>query len=488
MRQKSIIIKVMILTCLAVLLLVSGCSKRKVPEKKQIIFLSIDTLRGDHLSSLKYFRDTSSSLSNLIKDSVYYPQAYPNGCWTMPSHMSMLTGTLPSRHGINKSWKEISKGKYPKLNESVKNIAEILEAHDKNINTLKLARLPIALGFANGYDKNLQMDPLDNKSKLKKLLKTIEDNKDNDFFMFLHTWKVHSPYSSPIYLEKGRLTEKELFLLERPGKIKVPEEKKKKKMKNKKYNSDLKFRFFLKEADLFNPKDCITLYDGSIFTVDRYVGRIVEKCKKLGIYDDVIFIVTSDHGEHFAEHFPKQFYNYHGHDFYEEFIKVPLIIKYPKGTIEPATLAQHPVSLIDLVPTILDLYQIDIPHFVQGESLLKPTSKRRKQLLSEATSSGEDEIKMIRVGDLKYMVTMSKPFKKGKVNWENVTERRLFDLKKDPLEKTNLYLQPKFKGICINFEKMLKKLIKQSASTNLTTKHTTVDQETLDQMEALGYL
>lgn len=83
--------------------------KKSVNEKKQIILISVDTLRGDHLSSYGYCRNTSPNLSKLIEDSIYFTNAYPNGCWTMPSHISLLTGTLPSRHVINEDWKSIQK-------------------------------------------------------------------------------------------------------------------------------------------------------------------------------------------------------------------------------------------------------------------------------------------------------------------------------------------------------------------------------------------
>ena len=88
------------LSVTAVILLVPSCLATK-PKKTQIILISIDTLRGDHLNSYGYPRETAPHLARLIKDSVYYREANLNGCWTMPSHVSMLTGTLPSRHGVN---------------------------------------------------------------------------------------------------------------------------------------------------------------------------------------------------------------------------------------------------------------------------------------------------------------------------------------------------------------------------------------------------
>ncbi|HLP62590.1 MAG TPA: hypothetical protein VK186_27370, partial [Candidatus Deferrimicrobium sp.] len=128
------------------------------------------------------------------------------------------------------------------------------------------------------------------------------------------------------------------------------------------------------------------------------------------------------------------------------------------------------------------------PAYIQGDSLLKPLDVRRKYLVSEAVSLPQQEKKLIRVGDLKYIMTMENPAPGNRVNWEAVSERRLFDLKNDPLEKKNLYGDLKSRNICINFEKMLIKIIKDSTGTNRTTKEAVVDQETLNQMKALGYL
>ena len=461
----------------AVLLPSSACNKQRVVKKKQVILLSIDTLRADHLSAYGYVRDTSPHLSGLLKDSVYYTQAYPNGCWTMPSHMSLLTGTLPSRHGITQPWGTAYNKKNWQLNDSIKTIADVLEAHDARIKTIKYAKLPTELGFANGFEKNIQVDPFDNKKKLAVLLKEIEDNKDNDFFFFLHTWKVHAPYTSPFFLEKGRLGREKSYELQHP-----------RKMANKDHvKPSQKIQDFLKENNLFNARDCMALYDGGIHNVDGALAKLIEKCKLLGIYDDVMIVITSDHGEHFAEHDPNLFYNAHGYDFYEEYIKVPLIIKYPAGTVKPGVVA-NPVSLVDVLPTILGFYQIPAPAYIQGDSLLEPLAARRKYLVSEALSLPKQEKKLIRVGDLKYIITMENPAPGNRVNWEAVTERRLFDLKNDPLEKRNLYADLKFRGFCINFEKMLIKIIKDSTGANRPPKETTVDQETLNQMKALGYL
>lgn len=166
---------------------------------------------------------------------------------------------------------------------------------------------------------------------------------------------------------------------------------------------------------------------------------------------------------------------------------VLLIIKYPGQKL--TGIKNDPVSLIDVVPTILDYFNFDIPPFVQGESLLKhPKKNSEKYLISEAVSESDIERKMIRTGDLKYIVTMLGPLGSGRVNWPAISQRRLFDLKNDPLEKTDLYDSPKFRQVCLNLEKLLQKIIGDSVNNNLAAGQAEIDTQTLEQMRALGYL
>lgn len=449
-------------------------NKKKIPPKKQIILISIDTLRGDHLSSYGYSRDTSPRLSRLVEDSVYYTNAYANSSWTMPSHMSLLTGALPSRHGVNTYWGALPHERYPKLNSTLKNIAEIVKAH--HIDTIKFALLPDELGFARGFAKNYRYDPFFDDNVLYNLLRELENYKEKDFFLFIHTWMVHAPYSNCYFLEKEKINDEKKNYIDNF-----------RKLSPKKENLVDDFQTFLQENHLFNPDDCVTLYDGGIHYVDRCIGKIIDKTRQLGIYEELMLIVVSDHGEHFKEHYPDNFYSFHGKDFFEEFIKVPLIIKYPfrfrSGKVD------HPVSLVDVFPTILDFFEFEIPRFVQGDSLLKPYPGRdRKYIISEAISEGSIEKKMIRIGDLKYMITMTAPSKPGRINWNAITRRELFDLKNDPLEQKNLYPDLKFRRICAEFEKKLTRIIKHSAKSNRRRQKTTISKETIKQLKTLGYL
>jgi arylsulfatase A-like enzyme len=475
--NKKVQLVIRLLTATVVLLVLffsTDFNKKKIPKKKQIILISIDTLRGDHLSSYGYSRDTSPHLSQLGKDSTYYINAYANSSWTMPSHMSLLTGTLPSRHGVNSFWGTLPHERYPKLNRSLKSIAEILKAH--HIDTMKFALLPDELGFAKGFAKNNRYDPFFVDNGFNNVLQELENYKDKDFFLFIHTWMVHAPYSNCYFLEKEKISEAKKNYIDNFRKY-SPE----------KGNLVEEFQRFLQENHLFNPDDCMTLYDSGIHYVDRYIGKIIDKTRQLGIYEELLLIIVSDHGEHFDEHYANNFYSFHGKDFFEEFIKVPLIIKYPFKF--RSGILTHPVSLVDVFPTILDFYEFEIPAFVQGDSLLKPYPRRdRKYIISEAISEGNIETKMIRIGDLKYMITMIDPQRPERVNWEAITRRRLFNLKNDPLEQRDLYSNLKFRRICMELEKKLTRIIKNSAKSNRRRQKTTISKETIKQLKTLGYL
>ena len=197
-----------------------SCGNKNPPEKVQIILLSVDTLRGDHLNSYGYVRETAPNLAKLIDDSVYYKNAYTNGCWTMPSHMSLLTGTLPSRHNINQDWKSLVNKKYHSLNKSVKLISELIKK--KKVHTIKYAQLPGELGFSKGFDKDYQIDPFFNDSKFNKLVNKIKGLKNKDFFLFLHTWMVHAPYSnSSLYYNKKLMLKRKIISIISGKKLKA---------------------------------------------------------------------------------------------------------------------------------------------------------------------------------------------------------------------------------------------------------------------------
>ncbi len=478
-KRFTLFVLIMVFT---ILLLLVNCNRHK---KIQVILISLDTLRGDSITPSDYFRDTTPYLSQLVKESVYFNHAYSNGCWTMPSHMSMLTGTLPSRHGVNQGMGTIEGKNASTLHDAVKLLPEILKASHPQLKTVKFAKLPNALGFARGFDVNNSLDPFQDEKSFKKLLKEFENQKDREFFFFVHTWLIHAPYTRSHFIKEGKISPEKRTLIDN---FRTMTKEERMKLLNNKQSKGAAndFPLFLSKNKLFNMKDCKALYDSSIYQVDRMADRLIKTLKELDLYNDALIIITSDHGEHFDDHFKNSFYNFHGQDFYEEFIRVPLIIKYPAPS--RGKIVHQPVSLIDLVPTVLSYYKMKIPDFVQGESLSIPHNRRKNRyIISESVVMKPIERKMLRVGNLKYIITMVKPEKPGRVNWDRVIKPRLYDLEADPREEKNLFEDEKFKNTCLKLEKAFKEILDISIKYG-PSKTTKLDEETINQLKQLGYI
>ena len=107
-------------------------------------------------------------------------------------------------------------------------------------------------------------------------------------------------------------------------------------------------------------KHSLSQYDGEIAYLDNQMGKLFEKLKVLKIYDSIMIIITSDHGEFFGEHDCWT----HGYELYQEVLKVPLIIKYPSNYVKTGV-CQERVSLVDIMPTILYVLGVPIPKEVQ---------------------------------------------------------------------------------------------------------------------------
>jgi arylsulfatase A-like enzyme len=248
----------------------------------------------------------------------------------------------------------------------------------------------------------------------------------------------------------------------------------------------LQYSNFLKKHNLFNRDKCVDLYDGGIRTVDRYIGKMIEELKKKNLWNNLLLIVVSDHGEHFSEHH-KGFFDYHGRDLFEEFIRIPFIVKYPSSMRRPSMhKIDTPVSLIDVTPTVLDFYNISAPQYVQGKSLLAADPKKR--VIVTESLSGDVEGKLLRRGKFKYMAMMNQPSGRSRANWNGIFERRLFDLAQDPLEKNNLCRAKEKRAACLKHEAALRKIIEDSGREMKPQVKTTIEKQTVEQMKALGYI
>ena len=399
-------------------------NKSIVFERPNIILLSADTLRADHLSCYGYFRKTSPNIDAFAKDSVLFQNAISQAPSTVPAHMSIFTSLTPLVHLC-------------KLNPS--------NAHDEGTNNLgldeKIETLPLllkengyltmgfhgggnmagSLGFDKGFDSYRRWKNLWNPMNgLEDVQKAIQESKEKKkpLFLFLHNYICHGPYlnSPPEFGLK--------FLSEKAAGLPVPEDNW--RTVNVWPSS---FKDYWEHADLSNPqhlKYVISLYDGSISYQDYVFGKIVEILKKEKFYDNSIIILLSDHGEEFYEHLGKG----HGRLFIEQ-LHVPLIIKFP-GNAFGARVIREWVRTMDVMPTLFDFLNIKIKNVIQGVSfspLITGQGGYSPLIVSYNMQVHRDTVRLIK-----------EPFVYSSENTKT-TKDQLFDIEKDPLEKNNLAVE-----------------------------------------------
>ena len=166
-------------------------------------------------------------------------------------------------------------------------------------------------------------------------------------------------------------------------------------------------------------------YDSEIAFADRYVGKIVDKLKEEGLYDDVIFVITSDHGEAFNEHG----YYFHGQTLYNTVANVPMLIRVPGWFSRQV---EGPVSIIDIAPTLLDLIGVTIPTDFEGRSLstvmLGQSEVPKRPIFTELLpyTAFNEHHRAVIYGDEKLIVNFT------------LDVEELYDLSEDPMEQNNL--------------------------------------------------
>jgi arylsulfatase A-like enzyme len=458
--------------------------KPVVFESPNIILLSADTLRADHLSCYGYFRKTSPNIDAFAKDSVLFQNAISQAPTTLPAHMSIFTSLTPLVHLCQLDPNNAnSPGSVNNVNFKNFNILRL----DEKIVTLPMrlkenGYLTIglnegggvagSLGFDKGFDSYRPWGDLwKPMSALEDVRKAIQESKEKKkpLFLFLHNYICHSPYlrSPPQFKRK--------FLAEKVAGLTLSEND----LRTAGASPFLQTEAFWKNVDLSNPqhlKYVISLYDGGISYEDYVFGKIIEILKKEKFYDNSIIIFLSDHGEEFYEHFGKE----HGRLFIEH-LHVPLIIKFP-GNKFGAKVIRGWVRTMDAMPTLFDFLNIKIKNMIQGISfspLITGRGEYSPLIVSYNIKAGFDTVRFIK-GPFVYSSENTK-----------TTRDQLFDIKKDPLEKNNLAVEQTKVAEQMHFmadeilaeNKAVRKKI-GSKPVSLVQKN----DELVSQLKSLGYL
>lgn len=281
-----------------------------------VLLISFDTLRQDHLSCYGHPKPLSPNLDELAAGGVLFEDAVVNCGWTLPQHITMITGTHPLKHGL------IYLKRPRTLRKSIRTLAELFR--DRGYLCFGFAN---ANGYGGGWEYGFwrgmhhytTVFPYNNMMELlpEAISWALSMAGSKPFFMYIHTNDTHEPFaaSEPFGSKWG--------------------------------------------------EEYINRYEGEVSYVDHYFGMVLKELEKRGLWEDTLVVATSDHGSEFLEHgFHEKKLN-----LYEEISRVPLIFRLP-GVLPEGKRIVGLCETMDIAPTILEVCSIPVPEWMDGRSLL----------------------------------------------------------------------------------------------------------------------
>ena len=323
-------------------------------QKKNIIFFGIDSLRSDHLGCYGYSRNTSPHIDKIASEGVCFKNYFSPNIPTTPGYASMLTGFDVINTQV------VALRHRGQLREEIKTLPEILKENGYYTSCVGFTGNPSSRGFDEYLDYKAwgswdegRLHKAENLNdvtipRLKQLM-----NKEQPFFLFLRHMDPHAPYLPPAPYER-------MFY---HGDECANDNKSMEPVFSFKPHRD--FHKSWMPPGITDKDYVIAQYDGEIAYMDACLQNLIQVLISNGMYDDTLIILNSDHGETLYEH--DCYFDHHG--LYECNLKVPLIMRFPaklpKGK-EIKSFASH----ADIVPTILDILDIETKTQYDGKSLM----------------------------------------------------------------------------------------------------------------------
>ena len=337
---------------------------RSAPEgAPNVLFVTVDTLRADHLGCYGYERPTSPNLDALAEEGVLFERAYVHAPFTAPSHGSLLTSLLPVSHGL-RTWGM-------SLDPEARTLGERLSA--RGWRTAAIHNHPGLRDtqLTRGFDAVREQYFFPAEDTVDWLLEWL-DAGEGPFGAWVHLWDVHRPYGyrdwSADWLEEvdRRAPSPFAFAEERfgpapDGDIGIGRTEGYYNLNAERRGRPLgtaRGKRTLDAQDLSYLED---RYDGGVAWADRGVRRLLAGLRERGLYDDTLIVITSDHGESLRER--EACYFTHDPFLFEETLHVPLLLRLPGGA-HAGTRVETLARGIDVLPTILEV--LDIAPILQG--------------------------------------------------------------------------------------------------------------------------
>jgi len=399
-------------------------SKVQRESNLNVLIITLDTLRADRVGCYGYLEAKTPNMDELAKIGVKFENTVCQAPLTLPSHASLFTGLYPHYHQVRDN------GAYY-LDKRFKTLAEIFKEREYRTAAF-IGAFPVDSRF--GLDQGF--DVYDDKFREEEKFKTFySERKAEEVFLTFNEWFLN--------------------------------------------NFRDKFFTWIHYYDPHLPYDPPSPYkeqfsdpyDGEVAYSDFYVGQIIDLLKEKDVFEKTLVVIASDHGEGLGEHREID----HGIFLYNTTLKVPLIFCAPQNLPSNKVIISQ-VRLIDIFPTVLDMLKIPISKEVQGESLIPYVEGREnKDLVSYIETVHPRE--MFRWADLKGIMNT-------KMKFIDAPKPELYDLKKDPEEKNNLY--QKERQIALRMKEELAELIDKFSSK--TSSRRELSSEEREKLMALGYI
>lgn len=364
-----------------------------------ILLISLDTLRADFVGSYGMPDPVSPFLDRLAKEWVCFSDCIVQAPWTLASHMSLMTSQYPNVHNVNIAEASLDQEKTT-LAEILSNAGWYTQGFYSN------PFLGGQFGFRKGFIDYGNVGMRHGYQATQGFTSWVQSYQETKpFFVFLHYNDPHNPYIAPDSYYN-------LFNRSYSGHI------------TGKTEDIVKYvRIPMDPADLHHVR---SLYASEVRYLDTQLNLVFNRLKELNLFDNLLIVITADHGEEFKEHGQLE----HNQTLYDELLRVPLLIKFPKSmSIDPQLFVRQ-VKNLDILPTILETVGLPIPQdSVQGHSLLPlitgadPMTSALDVIFSESANT--------------HKVSVRSPA------WKYIYDRRtkteeLYNLNTDPAEQTNV--------------------------------------------------
>ena len=338
----------------ALALLLASCGGGSEPTS--VLFITVDTLRADHLGCYGYERPTSPALDALAAEGVRFEKSYSMAPFTAPSHASLFTGMHAISHGVLEWYQLLN----PEAATAAMRFAEAGYRTGAFYNHPSLEPSDLLRGFDHVEKRFFEEAEPTVEGYLDWL-----DGSEGASMAWVHLWDVHRPYgyrSFGDFVEFGGPDRPALpFAEDTYGALLSPPIGRDEGW----YNMRPEER---RRASMGERERMVERYDGGVRYADDALGRLFDELRARGLYEDMLIVVTADHGETLTER--------HGcwytHDpyLYEETLRVPLLLRLPGGEHAGTVVEQELARGIDVLPTMLEVAGLEGGYGIQGRSLM----------------------------------------------------------------------------------------------------------------------